>query len=175
MRKYLLLPTLVLLLAACANDEPKNEPTKDKPALEKSSEKEKPAAKETEPTEEVVSDKEINTSIYEYASKVDVTDARELNDHITLMIDMKTDNENLAFQHVLYQTYDFLQQKDIEGAKTIGVNVRVAGKKIVMFTVYPEKFVPNNKARMSDVVLAASEIEMMSKKVEKYGKKMGTW
>ncbi|WP_025782928.1 hypothetical protein [Sporosarcina sp. D27] len=173
MKKLLFLFLTALLLAACSDDKT-NEKPKEEPQKEVSPKKEE--VKKDEPVEEETIDvSNIDTSVYEYASNIEVTDARDVNDHITLMIDMKTDNENLAFQHVLYQTYDFLQQKDIEGAKTIGINVRVAGNKIVKFTVYPEKFVPNDKKRMSDVVLAASEIEMMSKKVEKYGKKMGSW
>ncbi|MDW0113851.1 hypothetical protein QT711_11690 [Sporosarcina saromensis] len=88
---------------------------------------------------------------------------------------MKTDNEGLAFQHVLNQTYDFHQQPDVEGAKTIGIIVNVKGKKVGMITVYPENFVPNDEEPMSDVVLEASEIEMMSKEMEEFGKTMESW
>ncbi|MCM3636522.1 hypothetical protein M3152_02230 [Sporosarcina luteola] len=116
---------------------------------------------------------QIDTSVYEYASNVDITDARELNNHITLMIDMKTDNPGMAFQHVLNQTYDFMQQSDIEGAETIGINVRVDGNKVGMFTAYPDKFIPNDDEPMSDAVLAASEIQMMTEEVEKFGETMG--
>lgn len=116
---------------------------------------------------------QIDTSVYEYASNVDVTNARDINNHITLMIDMKTENRGMAFQHVLNQTYDFLQQPDIEGAETIGINVRVDDVKIGMFTAYPDKFIPNDNEPMSDAVLAASEIEMMTEDVEKFGETMG--
>ncbi|GKV66709.1 MULTISPECIES: hypothetical protein [unclassified Sporosarcina] len=138
---------------------------------------EKPKAEkpiESKPKPEPVK-KEINTSVYEYASNIDITDARDLNDHITLMIDMKTDNEGMAFQHVLNQTYDFVQQPDIEGAKTIGINVRVKGDKVGMFTIYPEKFKANDDEPMADAVLAASDLEMVNAEVEQFGKVMELW
>lgn len=142
---------------------------------EKATEPEKPE-EETQQVETNTNESEVNqidTSVYEYASNVDVTDVRDINNHITLMIDMKTDNPGMAFQHVLNQTYDFLQQSDIEGAETIGINVRVAGNKVGMFTAYPDKFIPNDDEPMSDAVLAASEIEMMTEDVGKFGETMG--
>ncbi|MDV6377719.1 hypothetical protein ORD22_05500 [Sporosarcina sp. GW1-11] len=130
---------------------------------------------EAQKPKEVDVKKEIDTSVYEYVSNIDVTDARDINNHITLMIDMKTENQGLAFQHVLNQTYDFLQQTDIKDAKTIGINVCVKGNKVGMFTVYPERFQPNDNEPMADVVLVASEVEMVNSEVEEFGRLMELW
>lgn len=172
MRKYLLLPTLALLLTACVNDEVEQPKKQPEPSVEKQESKEESKKEVTEPTEEVVIDKEIDTSVYQYASKVDVTDAREINDHITLMIDMKTDNHGMAFQHVLNQTYDFLQQPEITDAKTISVNIRVDGKKIAMFTAHPGKLKTNDEESMAQLVLDASVVEMVLPTVEDYATAM---
>lgn len=123
----------------------------------------------------VVDDKKIDTSVYQYATNVEVTNAIDITQHVTLMIDMPTDKEGLAFQHVVNQTYDFLQQPDIEGAKTVSVNVRKDGIKIGMFTVNTDKFKPNDQEPMADAVLNASEIEMLSPEVKEFGKVMELW
>ena len=98
-----------------------------------------------------------------------MTDALEINDHITLMIDMPESNTmGLAFQHVANQTYEFLQQESAKEAKTIGINIRQDGTKIAMFTVHPDKFEENDEAPMAQLVLDASIVEMALPEVEEY-------
>lgn len=120
--------------------------------------------------------REIDTSVFEYAEKVEVTDAIELNDHITLIISMSESTKpGMATQHVVNQTYDFVQQVDVKGAKTIGINVKQGDNKIAQFTVYTDKFKPNDDEPMSDAVIAASEIEFMTDEVKEHGKVMDSW
>src|SRR5690625_5276787 len=111
--------------------------------------------------------------MYEYAENIDVTDALEINDHITLMIDMPESNAmGLAFQHAASQTYDFLKQESAKEAKTIGINVRQDGAKIAMFTVYPDEFEEGPEAPMAQVVLEAAIVEMALPEVEEYAETM---
>ncbi|QGG51533.1 hypothetical protein [Lysinibacillus pakistanensis] len=118
----------------------------------------------------------IDTSVFEYAQAVDVTDAIDLNNHVTLIISMsEAINPGLATQHIVNQMYDFVQQVDVKGAKTIGINVKQGTKKIAQFTVYTDKFAPNDNEPMSDAVIAASEIEFMTDEVKIFGKTIASW
>lgn len=78
----------------------------------------------------------------------------------------------MATQHVVNQTYDFVQQADIKGAKTIGINIKQSEKKIAQFTVHMDKFVPNDDEPMYDAVIATSEMEFMTDEVKEFGETM---
>ncbi|MDN4607358.1 hypothetical protein [Sporosarcina highlanderae] len=159
MKKLLMIILATGLLAACSEEATEPE----KPEVE---------TQQVETTTNEPEEKQIDTSVYEFASNVDVTDARDINSHITLEIDMKTDNQGLAFQHVLNQTYDFLQLPDIEGAETVTINVLVEGKKIAMFTTKPGELEINDDVPMAQLVLNASVVEMALPKVKEYAAAM---
>lgn len=174
---------LVMLLAACGEEDA--EPTKDDQKDKETDQVEEVSAEPEEDTEEEGKDtkdaddtkseeSEIDTSMYEYAEDIEVKDALELNDHITLMIDMPEDNtQGLTFQHVVNQTYDFLQQDSAKEAKTIGINIRQGGNKIAMFTVHPDEFkTDDDDIAMADLVLDASVVNMALPEIEEYAKDM---
>ena len=119
---------------------------------------------------------EINTSVFEYATDIKLTDAIDINQHVTVMVDMSEElTPGLATQHVVNQTYDFVQQDDVQSAKTITLIVRQAEKKVAQYTINTEKFKPNDDEPMADAVISASEIDSMTDEVKEFGKTMGTW
>ncbi|MBM7717293.1 hypothetical protein JOC94_004318 [Bacillus thermophilus] len=92
---------------------------------------------------------------------------------MTVFVDMSEDlKPGLAFQHVVNQSYDFIQQDDIEGAKTVGINVRQGGNKIAIYTVDRDKFQPNDNEPMADLVMDASVVEMALPEVEEFADTM---
>lgn len=126
--------------------EGKEEPTPE-PEL---TEEERAEAAEKRATEQETTRK-IDSTVFEYATKIDVTDAIDLNDHVILILNMNEKTQpGMATQHVVNQTYDFVQQADIKGAKTIGINIKQSEKKIAQFTVHMDKFVPNDDEPMYD-------------------------
>jgi|GEM_PF-3052153 len=109
----------------------------------------------------------INTDVFAYATKTEVTDAIDINNHVTVFVYMSEElTPGLASQHVLNQTYDFIQQEDVKDAKTISINVKQGDTKIFQFTVDTTKFKTDDEIPMSDLVLEASEVEFMTKEVE---------
>ncbi len=140
-----------------------------------SEEKEETEAKVNEERNEAeVRESSIDTSVFEYAKKVEVTDARNTTKHITVTVFMSDElTEGLAAQHVLNQTYDFIQQEDVKQAKTLTVGVMVGEKRVFQYTVETAKFVPNENERMAYVVLAASKVEKISPDVEEFAKIFG--
>jgi hypothetical protein len=182
---------IIGVLTSCGEEDtkqsstPPNEETKVEEPKKEEPKKEDNPKKETESkvasNNDLNKDKEsnkykIDTSVYSYAKKVDVTDAIELNNHVTVFVHMHEDTKpGLATQHVINQTYDFLQQKDIEGAKTVTVAVKQGDIKIAQFTVNKEKFTPIDDKPMSECVLKASKIEFMTDEVKEYGTIMNTW
>lgn len=173
MNKILITIVLALFLTSCgsSNDNDKEtsiEPSKEVEIIEEE-------IKEIEIVEEEIEvvEAEIDTSMYEYAENVAVTDALEINNHITLMIDMSENTKTgLAFQHVVNQTYEFLKQDSAKVATTIGINVRQGETKTAMFTVYPANFKEDDDIPMSDLVLKASVVNMAVPEVEDYAKIM---
>ncbi len=130
----------------------------------------------TEETKEEVKEVEepkIDTSVFEYAKKTEITNSIDTNQHITVFVYMsEKTKEGLAAQHVLKQTYDFLQQEDIKDAKTVTIAVNQNDKKTFQFTVDKDKFVPNENEPMSDVVLKASKVETMSAEVKAFAESL---
>jgi len=114
--------------------------------------------------------KKIDTSNFK-AKKVEVTDAIDLNDHVSLIVRVdESVPPALAFVNTASSMYDFLQQDSIKGAKTVGVNV-VQGKiKQIMFTVHTDQFKPNPNVPMADLVMEASEVDVIQPEVEDYAK-----
>ncbi|MBS4194092.1 hypothetical protein [Lederbergia citri] len=164
-----LLFSALIVLAGCSNDQPKEQEQKQK-ALKQTEEK---PQKETVETDDSVEGQEIDTSMYEYAKNVDVTDAIDVNEHITLIIEMNDSLQpGLAFQHATNQTYDFLEQDAIKGAKTVGINIILNGNKIAMYTVNVADFKTNDDEPMAQLVLDASTIEMLSPEVKEYAEIM---
>lgn len=118
----------------------------------------------------------IDTSIYKDSKSIEVVDGRELNQHLTLKIDLQDGaNPGMGTLDVLTNTFDFLEQADIAGANTITILVRVKDVKVSQFKVYTEKFKPNDEDPMADLVLAASDIEYLLPEVKSFGEVMGLW
>lgn len=116
----------------------------------------------------------IETSVFVYATKVDVTDARDITQHIDLVVHMNEQvKPGLATQHVFTQAYDFLQQDDIKGAKTITIGVMSGKFRVAQITVDMSKFKPEEHLIKS--VLKASTIDKMYPEVKDYGKVMELW
>lgn len=116
---------------------------------------------------------EIDTSMYEFSKDVKVTDAIDINNYVSLMIEMNDElSPGLAFQHATTQTYDFLQQKALEGADQVGINILLDGQKIAMYEVEMSKFEINDKESMAQLVLHASVMEMITPEVHDYTQNM---
>ncbi|OIK11966.1 hypothetical protein BIV60_17070 [Bacillus sp. MUM 116] len=162
---------MVGLMAACGGEtasKPKEEPKKNLEASTNQKKEKEAVVKQQKP-------QNIDTSVFEFAKDVEVTNAIDTNQHLTVFVTMNNVSPGLATQHVVNQTYDFLQQKDIKGAKTITINVKQGGKKIAMFTVDKNKFKPNDNESMSDCVMKASKMEFMTPEVKEYGSTMKSW
>jgi outer membrane biosynthesis protein TonB len=120
--------------------------------------------------------KEIDTAIFAYAEKVDVTNAIDTTQHVTVFVTMNNEvKPGLAAQHVVNQTYDFLQQSDLTGAKTVTIAVKQSDTKIMQFTVNKDSFVPIDDVPMSECVMKASKIDSMTPEVEEFGVVMESW
>lgn len=118
----------------------------------------------------------INTDVFAYATKTEVTDAIDINDHVTVFVYMSEElTPGLASQHVLNHTYDFIQQEDVKDAKTISINVKQGDTKIFQFTVDTTKFKTDDEIPMSDLVLEASKVEFMTDEVKEFGEIMEMW
>ncbi|NFH70106.1 hypothetical protein FC960_12440 [Clostridium botulinum] len=116
----------------------------------------------------------IKTDVFEYAKKVDITDARDRNKHVTATVFMSDElTPGLATQHVLNQSYDFLQQADLKGADTVTIGVMQGDVRVFQCTVTMKDFLPNESVAMSDVVLKASKVEKMHPQVQEFAKTIG--
>lgn len=167
MKKLMMLLFAAILLTACSESE---EP---KVAIQEEVNEPAVTVDETEEVDEAEETATIDTSVFEYATNTEVTDAIDLNQHVTVFVDMKPETKpGMAFQHVLNQTYDFIQQDDVSGAKTIAINIRQDGKKIAAYTVDTDKFTPNDDEPMAQVVLDASVVDMAMPDVEAYAEAM---
>ena len=184
MKKYLLIIfASLLILSACGSDDAvKDEKEVDTDEVEETEgivENDELDVDETE-TEEVVEEVEeetveqtIDTSMYEYSKDVKVTDAIDLNDYVSLIIEMNDNLEpGLAFQHATNQTYDFLQQDAINGAKKVGINIILNDRKIAMYEVDLNELKINDDEPMAQLVLDASVVEVMVPEVKEYAEVM---
>lgn len=116
----------------------------------------------------------IDVSAFGFAENVEVTDARDITQHINLVVNLKSDvKPGAATQHVLIQTYEFLQQKDIKGANTITIGVMVGDIRVSQFTINVKKFKAGEQLIPS--VLSAGQIDKMSTEVKEYGELMDLW
>ncbi|WP_147536109.1 hypothetical protein [Bacillus marasmi] len=176
MKKLFLLCFAALFLAACGSDEVVKEDPKEKTEQvkeKKSSEKKEESKKKDAPKKE---EAKINTSVFAYAKKVEVTDARDITQHITVFVHMSEKvTPGLATQHVFNQTYNFIQQADLDGAKTVTIAVKQGDIKIAQITVNKEDFTPNDTEPMIKLVLAASTIDSMVPEVKEFGVATGNW
>lgn len=163
MKKTLIFILSIFLLAACSDKA--EEATTDKEDILDDS-----------VVEEVEEKNNIDTSVFEYATNVEVTDGREITQHITVAIDLAPDADpGMGTLNVLKQAYDFLQQEDIAGAETVTIYVRVNDIKVSQFKIYTSKFVPNDQEPMAKVVLKAADIEFLRTEVQEFGKVMELW
>lgn len=190
MKKIIYSATIILLLMGCNDNSPQkntetivedNEtsqatvsPTTEVNTTNKVEEPEvKP---EESKTEEIEDEIKIDTSIFDLAKEVNVTDARDLTQHITLQIILKDAvKQGNGVQAVLTQTYDFLQQEDIAGANTITIFVNSGQLKIFQITIDTSKFKTNDEISMVKLVLDAAEIEKMTDEVKSYGEALELW
>lgn len=171
MRKYLsiLFLVLVLGLAACDNENVEKEVEKEKTEERQEATEEKNTENEDDEQETT----NIDTSMYEYSTEVEVTDAIEVNDYVSLIIRMNDSLEpGLAFQHATNQTYDFLQQESIDGAEKVGINIILNDQKIAMYEITLDEFETNDEESMAQLVLDASVMNMIVPEVEEYAEVM---
>ncbi|MER2060198.1 MAG: hypothetical protein ABTA16_15365 [Niallia sp.] len=190
MKEIIYSATIVLLLVGCNdNSPPKNmetiiennetsQSTNSTIAADDTTDKvEEPEDKleETE-TKEVKDDSKIDTSIFDLAKEINVTDARDITQHISLQIILKDAvKQGNGVQGVLTQAYDFLQQEDIAGANTITIFVNSGQLKIFQITIDTSKFKTDDEISMIKLVLDASEIEKMTDEVKSYGEALELW
>lgn len=177
MKKVSIVLASFLLLAACGEETVKEEPVKEEPVKEEAPVEEEATEETTEetPAEETAVEG-IDTSVFESAEAVEVTDAIEINNYVTVFVDMNEKlDQGMAAQEVVNQTYDFIQQEDLEGANKVSINMRQGGTKLFMFEVDREAFEPKDDEPMANVVMEYSTIDMMSPAIEEYGKVMGAW
>jgi hypothetical protein len=166
--KRILVALLALgLLVGCSNEEtvkenePKKETVEKKETAEKKETVEKTEVKKEEP--------KINTSIFQYAKKVEVTDSRETTGHVNVVVHMSEElTAPLAVQHVLTQTYDFLQQEDLKGAKTVTVGIMQGDQRPYQFNIDTTKFVTDDSIPMAKLVLDASVVEKTTPEIDEY-------
>ncbi|UYL94150.1 hypothetical protein PK52_gp20 [Geobacillus phage vB_GthS_PK5.2] len=153
----------------------KTEPAVVQPKEEKKEEKSEPKKEEVKKEKPVKKEgNKIDTSVFEYAKKVEVTDARDITKHINLVVHMSEElTPGLATRHVFYQTYDFLQQNDIKGADTVTVGVMQGDIRVAQITVDVKKFQPDDQIIQS--VLKAATIDKMRPEVKEFGKVMNLW
>lgn len=179
MRKYLVILSLamILVLTACGSEDGKKESenkalSKEEDAVEvkEIEEEEKEEEEEAEKVEEAI---DIDTSMYEYSKEVKVTDAMEINDYVSLIIQMNDGlNPGLAFQHATNQTYDFLQQDALQAAEKVGINIILNDQKIAMYEITLAEFETNDEESMAQLVLDAAVMQMIQPEVEEYAETM---
>ncbi|MGG4092076.1 hypothetical protein [Paenibacillus lautus] len=146
-----------------------NETKEDTQNNEDNTEDESPSIKDKEEVESL-----IDTSGFVYATKVDVTDSRDITEHIDVVVHMKDSvKPGLATQHVFTQAYDFLQQDDIKGAKSVTIGVMSGDHRVSQITVDASKF--KAEEHLIKSVLSASTIDKMYPEVEEYGQIMELW
>lgn len=179
MKKYLLASiTLTFFLGACSSDENIKEEENEKVSTDQQT-----TPIEQEPNEDPVVEQPvepetptINTSIFDLAKEVNVTDARDLTKHITVQIVLRDEvKATNGVNAVLQQTYDFLQQEDIKGAETVTIFVNSGNLKVFQFTVDTAKFVTNDEVSMAKLVLNASEVEKTTPEIEEFGRTFEFW
>ena len=164
---------LIIASSGCNQDDSEGSKDRENEVLKETSEKEEDKKSE----EEKQSKKDtIDTSVFIYAKSVNVTNAIDITEHVTVQIEAHEEtNPGLAVQHILSQTFDFLQQEDLNGAKTVTIFVNHKNDKVMQITVNKDDFTPNDTDPMISLVLEASEIEKMTPEVKEHGKIMGTW
>jgi outer membrane protein assembly factor BamE (lipoprotein component of BamABCDE complex) len=124
----------------------------------------------------LTSSNSVNTSVFEYAESVDVSNTIANNKQVSVSVTMNEKTlPGMATQDVVNETYDFLSQDDIKGAKTVIISIKQSDKTIATFTVDKDKFVPNDSKPMSDCVMKASKIDFMTPEVKKFGETMNSW
>lgn len=160
-----------------ANEEIKKEPVKTEVNDNKDNTENKDTNEDvTKEEESAIENNEslIDTSAFVYATKVDLTDSRDITEHINVVVHMEDSvKPGLATQLVFTQTYNFLQQKDIEGAKTITIGVMSGELRVAQITVDVPKFKPEEQLIKS--VLDASKIDKMNPEVKNYGQALELW
>lgn len=132
----------------------------------------------TEEKEEATISKtpEIDTSVFEYAKNVEVTDSLDLTEHVNVVVYMSEDLEKgMAARHVILQTYDFLQQDRVKDAKTVTIGVMSGDMRIAQITVDMSKFKVDEEKPMIEVVMEASKIDKMNDEVKKFGESLELW
>lgn len=177
MKKISIVLASFLLLAACGEETVKEETVKETAPIEEVAAEETTEETTIEETPEEESEfGEIDTSVFEFAEETEVTDAIEINNYVTVFVDMSEDlTQGMAAQHVVNQTYDFIQQEDLEGANKVSINMRQGGTKLLMFEVDRKAFAPKDDEPMANIVMEYSTIDMMSPEIEEYGAIMGAW
>lgn len=180
---------VILALVGCSDDQPKtaskealtqeqpeavpasSTPTPNSVTPTEAQETKKEDPKKEDPKEE---ESKVDTTVFVYAESVDVTDARDITQHIDIVVHMSNElTPGLATQHVFTQAYDFLQQKDIQGTKTVTIGVMQGDLRISQITIDVSKFKAGEHLVKS--VLDASTIDKMNDDVKEFGKVMNLW
>ena len=168
-----------LLLAGCSEEKtnvaPTDSTTKESVSTDnKENGSEQTSTKASNTTTK--SEDKINTAVFQGAQKVEVTDAIKTKKLVTVVVYMnKNAGAGPATSNVINQTYDFLQQKKLEGAKKVTITIIKDKDKVAQFTVDTEKFNPKDGKWASASVLSASKIDFMTKKVKEFGAALGSW
>ena len=116
--------------------------------------------------EEMPTEPIIDTSAFKHALDTELIDARDITGHITVVVTMNDSiNEGLASQHVLTDTYDFLQQEAVKQAETVTIGVMVGDMRVFQFTSRPSELEINDSVPMGDLVLMSSTIDKISPEV----------
>ncbi|SDX96299.1 hypothetical protein [Thermoactinomyces sp. DSM 45892] len=148
-----------------------------------------PATESTIPTEAKIEEKKVEEKKKESSSidsstlmlgemgfveDIKVTDARKITQHINVDIFLfNKAHAGHAVQFILNQYYEFLQQKDIKGAKTVTIGIMQNDTRIFQITTQVKKFKPEEYFIPS--ILKASKIEKMSDEVREFGRVMEKW
>lgn len=160
----------------------KSEETRKQEVSVQSSEKNNVAATDSKPkkqTEEknekdVLDSEEIDTSVFIYATDVEVTDALEITEHIDVVVHMSEKvKKGLAVHHVISQMYNFLQQDKVKAAKTVTIGVMSGNLRVAQLTVDMNKFEAGE--HIINSVMDASKIDKMDDEVRDYGEVMELW
>lgn len=172
MKRIFIILAAIFLLTACGETEEEKQ-VEEKEGSKVESEESENIQEIRDRDSEQTAETEIDTSMYEYAKNVQVTDAIDINNYVSLIIEMNDElTPGMAFQHATNQTYDFLLQDTIQEAEKVGINILLNEQKIAMYEITRNDFVENNDKPMAQLVLDAATVQLMVPEVEQHAEIM---